>query len=332
MIDFTASATTWCSSPKCPEPNLPLLIDIQKEKLSWQWIHPQPWPHPRPIDDFAQHLTTLTPLEIKLVIDYIFLRMQIYLCYYTKYLPGTVHNSCRCGGFRIQPSVWRLENFVYRRSLCSSQRGEGFKEVTLESGSSDEESDDEESEERSEDSIQEEPVHGSYPSPANSSADSRSSTTGRLVGDLETIHMGKTGARAPGGEGIFGSSNAQRRQKPAAVSIAEMLTGETPFGVHRVRNECGWWSCCWLTVKTSSHSGVEMSLVENVLETRVSIDWRLGGWMFPSHLPVDDETRIDVQGSTSTIPQPSPTLVASTFLTRGRSDIYKQVWLLWRKV
>ena len=33
-------ATTWCSSPKCPEPNLPLLIDIQKKKLSWQWIDP----------------------------------------------------------------------------------------------------------------------------------------------------------------------------------------------------------------------------------------------------------------------------------------------------
>ena len=28
-------ATTWCSSPKCPEPNLSLLIDVQK-KLSRQ--------------------------------------------------------------------------------------------------------------------------------------------------------------------------------------------------------------------------------------------------------------------------------------------------------
>ena len=71
-------ATTWCSSAKCPEPNLPLLIDIQKMKLSWQWIDPWPCPHPRPIGDFAHHLTTLTPLEIKLFIDYIFLYMQTY--------------------------------------------------------------------------------------------------------------------------------------------------------------------------------------------------------------------------------------------------------------
>ena len=31
---FINRATTWCSSPKCPEPNLPSLINIQKKKLS----------------------------------------------------------------------------------------------------------------------------------------------------------------------------------------------------------------------------------------------------------------------------------------------------------
>ena len=78
--EYPERATTWCSSPKCPEPNLPLLIHIQKKKLSWQWIDPQPWPHPRPIDDFAHHLTTLTPLEIKWFIYYFFICK--YICIY----------------------------------------------------------------------------------------------------------------------------------------------------------------------------------------------------------------------------------------------------------
>ena len=37
---YQKSETTWCSSPKCPETNLPLLIDIHEKKLSWQWIDP----------------------------------------------------------------------------------------------------------------------------------------------------------------------------------------------------------------------------------------------------------------------------------------------------
>ena len=50
------------------------------------------WPHPRPIDDFAHHLTTLTPLEDELFIGYIFLYMQIYL-YIFEYVCATTPST-----------------------------------------------------------------------------------------------------------------------------------------------------------------------------------------------------------------------------------------------
>ena len=77
------TATTWCSSPKCPEPNLPLLIDRNSEKdfmtanesLTPPVVHRQ----------LCSPLDTLTPLEDELFIGYIFflyanISLYIWIC------------------------------------------------------------------------------------------------------------------------------------------------------------------------------------------------------------------------------------------------------------
>ena len=65
-------ATTWCVSTKCPEPNLPLLIEFCR-KRSFQDSESIPGPDPTRGPSMTHHLTTLKLLGNKLFIDYIIL-------------------------------------------------------------------------------------------------------------------------------------------------------------------------------------------------------------------------------------------------------------------
>ena len=75
-------ARTWCSSPKCPEPNLPLWICINRTSS-----------HLRLIDNFAHHLLAY----LNTAGEYKFLCTQIYILYIFKYIcataPSTYHWS-----------------------------------------------------------------------------------------------------------------------------------------------------------------------------------------------------------------------------------------------
>ena len=94
-------ATTWSGSPKHPEPNLPLLIDIQNKSFHDSESIPNPDPTRGP--SMTLLTTWLVPWHrwksnyLSTIYFFICKYICIYLkclCYYTKYLPHDASYAC----------------------------------------------------------------------------------------------------------------------------------------------------------------------------------------------------------------------------------------------